>query len=173
MGYEPCIKFASFEVAAHIFATKTISDSADSLAAESSAHLPKYSIDDGIHPGRQVLVVPAHYIKIRPIVDWDGVSVEEVGHHHEVAAGGKLICHQVGVDEAMAIAISEKQDGIFCRPTRWIGDVGRDCRTVSGGNDSVVGTHYWQFLGLLRWPCPRAGVPPDSTQMVRWMSLLQ
>lgn len=48
----------------------------------------------------------------------------------------------MGIDEAMTIAISEKQDGIPRRPIRWIGNVRRYYCTVSGGSDNVVGSGY-------------------------------
>lgn len=56
--------------------------------------------------GLLVLVVcttlPCHEIETFGAVERDGVVVEEVRHHDEVAIGGKLVGNELSVDEAVA-----------------------------------------------------------------------
>lgn len=65
--------------------------------------------------GLLVLVVcatlPCHDIKAVRAVERDGVVIEEVRHHNEVAIGSKLVGNELGVDESMADHI---RDASFC-----------------------------------------------------------
>lgn len=79
----------------------------------------------------------------------------------------------MGVDEPVAIAVGEKQDGILCRPIGWIDDVRRNYQVSGAWECRAPKAHCRQFVGPPLWPCPRAGVPPCSTEMVHWKPLLE
>lgn len=52
---------------------------------------------------RVVLAVqPLHEVEVARAVEGDRVSIEEVGHHDEVAVGGELVGDELGVIKAVA-----------------------------------------------------------------------
>jgi hypothetical protein len=80
------------------------------LASIFRPHLDQARVDDGINDGRQVCdlflavlaVHPFHNVKVAWSVEWDGVAMEQVGHHDKVAVGRELVGDELGIDEAVA-----------------------------------------------------------------------
>jgi len=80
------------------------------LASIFRPHLYQTRVDDRIDHGRQVcdlfLIIlslyPLHDVKVARSVEWDGVAMEQVGHHDKVAVGRELVGDELCVDEAVA-----------------------------------------------------------------------
>lgn len=55
-------------------------------------------------------VQPLRPVESGGLVQGYGVAMEEVGHADEVAVGGELVGHQLGVDEGVADDVGEEED---------------------------------------------------------------
>ena len=50
---------------------------------------------------------PAIDIQISRRLRWDSIPVEEVGHDHKEAVGGKFVSNQLGIDQAITEDVRE------------------------------------------------------------------
>lgn len=90
------IEPALLQEAADVLAAEAVSNAPDALAAERAAHLLQHRLEDRVHVLRQVVLQPAHQVEARWPIERGRVTVEEVGHHDEVAVGGELVGDTVG-----------------------------------------------------------------------------
>jgi len=104
-----------------VFAAETVAYGADFFAIILRPHLNQARINDRINDRwcmrllvRVVLSSqPLHDLKVTGTIEWDGILVEEVGHHHEVAVCCELVGDQLGVVEAVADNVGDEEDTIF------------------------------------------------------------
>ena len=89
------------EVPNDIFRAEAVSYAADFLAVVLGAHGDEAGVDDGVDGGWGVggfffgglvgALEPGLDVEVAGAVEGDGVAVEEVGHHDEVAVCGELV----------------------------------------------------------------------------------
>jgi len=110
------------QVSDYVFAAEAVAHGADFLASIFRPHLDQTRVDDRIDHGRQVcdlfLIIlslyPLHDVKVARSVEWDGVAMEQVGHHDKVAVGRELVGDELCVDEAVADDVGDNQDTLLC-----------------------------------------------------------
>lgn len=85
----------------NILGSEAVAYSANSFAPQLLPHLHQRCFDDGVNRGGLVTFEPLHEIKVLSFVQWHRITVENIGHHDEVAICCKLVGDELSVDEAV------------------------------------------------------------------------
>ena len=117
----------------HILRPKTIPDRPKFLAPVLRPQLDDGSVNDRVDPWRKMpggSVQPFLNVEVTWAIEWDGVSVEEIGHDDEVAIGGELIGDKLGVVEFVADDVGEAWEYLSKERARVEGGVEAYMRTA-------------------------------------------
>jgi hypothetical protein len=95
----------------NVLRTEAVADSTDSFAAKFGSHFDQGGLDDRVDDRREVpgrSFEPTRKIEcLEGSVQWDGIAMENVRHHDEVAVCCQLVGDELRVYEEMANDIGE------------------------------------------------------------------